>query len=53
MAEKTKKKATSTKTKKVKNVDISLEKLEALYENIKESESNSDAVMLTQIEEAI
>ncbi|MCQ2911804.1 MAG: hypothetical protein MJ244_06395 [Clostridia bacterium] len=53
MAEKTKRKSTSTKTKKVKIVDISLDKLETLYQNIKESESNSDAVLLTQIEEAI
>ncbi len=53
MTEKTKRKSTSTKTKKIKIVDISLDKLETLYQNIKESESNSDAVLLTQIEEAI
>ena len=38
---------------KIKIVDISLDKLEKLYEDLKISESNSDAVLLTQIEEAI
>lgn len=58
MAEKTKKKVTTTKkqtskSNKIKIVDISLDKLEKLYEDLKNSESNSDAVLLTQIEEAI
>ncbi len=53
MAVKTSKKSTSTSSKKSKNIDISLDKLEILYKNYKESDKHNDAVLLTQIEEAI